>query len=60
MELEKALVMAVAAIAEENNIKPKHVIVHSFKEIEKSSLEKYLEDHRIKYHKFQLEDAVNE
>ena len=57
MEIEKILVMAVAAIAEENGTDPKHVIVRSFKEIQKSSLEQYIEDNHISYHKYQLGDA---
>ena len=57
MKLEKILAMAVAAVAEENGTEPKHVIVRSFKEIQKSSLEKYIEDNNISYHKYQLEDS---
>ena len=57
MEIEKVLAMAVAAVAEENGVEPKRVTVRSFKEIQKSSLEQYIEDHHISYHKFQLEDA---
>ena len=56
MEIEKVLAMAVAAVAEENGIEPKHVVVRSFKEIQKSSLEKYIEEHHLVYHKYQLED----
>ena len=56
MEIEKILVMAVAAVAEENGISPGHVIVKSFKEIPRSSLEQYIEEHHIGYHKYQLED----
>ena len=40
MEIEKVLAMAVAAVAEENGIEPKRVTVRSFKEIQKSRLEK--------------------
>ena len=54
MEIEKILAMAVAAVAEENGIEPKHVVVRSFKEIQKSSLEKYIEDNHIAYQKYQL------
>jgi len=54
MEIEKVLAMAVAAVAEENGIEPKHVVVRSFKEIQKSSLEKYIEDNHITYQKYQL------
>ena len=57
METEKVLAMAVAAVAEENGIEPKRVVVRSFKEIHKSSLEQFIEDNKITYHKYQLEDA---
>lgn len=56
MEAEKVLAMAVAAAAEENGIEPKRVVVRSFKENQKSSLEQYIEDNQITYHKYQLED----
>lgn len=55
MELEKVLAMAVAAVAEENGVELKHVTVRSFKEIQKSSLEKFIEDNNISYQKYQLE-----
>ena len=57
---KKILAMAVAAVAEENRIEPKHVVVRSFKEIQKSSLEKYIEDNRIAYQKYQLEGQGHE
>lgn len=57
MEIEKVLAMAVAAVAEENGVEPKHVTVRSFKEIQKSSLEKYIEDNSLSYHKYKLGDA---
>lgn len=57
MEIEKVLAMAIAAVAEENGVELKQVIVRSFKEIQKSSLEKYIEDNQISYHKYQLEDS---
>ena len=60
MEIEKVLAMAVAAAAEENGTKPKHVVVRSFKEIQKSSLEKYIEDNHIAYQKYQLEGQGHE
>ena len=62
MELtkEQIVVMAVAAIAEENGTDPKRVIVRSFREVQKSGLRKYLDDNRISYHKYQLEDAKHE
>lgn len=58
MELEKVLAMAVAAIAEDNGVEANHITVRSFKEVQKSSLEKYIEDNHIIYHKFQLEDSM--
>ena len=60
MEIEKVLAMAVAAVAEESGIEPKHVVVRSFKEIQKSSLEKYIEDNHIVYQKYQLEGQGHE
>ena len=62
MELtkEQIVVMAVAAIAEENGTDPKRVIVRSFREVQKSGLEKYIEENHISYHKYQLEDAKHE
>ena len=57
METEKILAMAVAAIAEESGTDPKKVIVRSFKEIKKSSLEKYIEENHLEYHKYQLGDS---
>ena len=60
MEIEKILAMAVAAVAEESGIEPKHVVVRSFKEIQKSSLEKYIEDNQIAYQKYQLGGLGNE
>ena len=49
--------MTVAAVAEENGVEPKKVIVRSFKEIQKSSLEQFIEENHIAYHKYQLEDS---
>ena len=62
MELtkEQIIVMAVAAIAEENGTDPKHVIVRSIREVQKSGLEKYIEENHITYHKYRLEDARHE
>ncbi len=57
MEIEKVLAMAVAAVAEENGAELKHVKVLSFAEIQKSSLEKYIEDNSLSYHKYQLGDV---
>ena len=57
MEIEKVLAMAVAAVVEETGVDTKRVVVRSFREIQKSSLEQYIEDHRIPYRKYQLEDT---
>ena len=57
METEKVLAMAVAAVAEENGIEAKQVVVRSFREVGKSGLEKYIEDNHITYRKYQLEGA---
>ena len=56
-EIDRVLAMAVAAVAEECGVESKRVTVRSFKEIQKSSLEKYIEDNKISYHKYQLEDS---
>ena len=58
MENEKIIAMAVAAIAKENRTETKQVVVRSFKEIKKSSLEQFIEDNNIDYHKYQLEDSM--
>lgn len=55
MEIQKVLAMAIAAVAEENGVSPKQIIVRSFNEIQTSSLEKYIKDNNISYHKYQLE-----
>lgn len=55
LSLEQIVAMAVAAVAEEKKIEPKRVRVISFKEIQKSSLEKYIEENNINYRKFSLE-----
>lgn len=57
LEIEKALVMAVAAVAEENGVAPGRVLVRSFREVKKSSLEQFISDNNIQYHKYQLEDS---
>lgn len=57
MEIEEVLAMAVACVAEESGVDPKHVIVRSFREVPKSSLQKYIEENKISYRKYQLEDS---
>ena len=48
--------MAIAAIAEEMDQNMNDVRIVSFKEIKKSSLEKYLEENQIIFKKYQLGD----
>ncbi len=57
MDMERILAMAVAVVAEESGVEPKQMNVLSFKEIQKSSLEQFIEDNSISYHKYQLEDS---
>ena len=57
MDKEKAIVMAVAAFAEEKGIPIKNVKVLSFKEIQKSSLVKYIEENQIVYNKYSLSES---
>lgn len=56
MELtkEEIIAMAVAAIAEEEQEDIQCLRVVSFREIKKSSLAQYIEDHQIEYRKYQL------
>lgn len=54
MEKEELIAMAVAAIAEEEKIDVRKVRVLFLKEVEKSSLETYIEEHAIRYAKYQL------
>lgn len=54
MELEQIVAMAVAVIAEENSVEPKHVIVYKFAEVQQNGLQKYLAENNISYHKYQL------
>ena len=58
MEKNAIIAMAVAAIAEETNQDIKKVRVKSFREAEKSSLEKYIEANNLVYKKYQLEDEA--
>lgn len=57
MDKEQIIAMAVAAVAEELKTETKRIRVLSFKEIEKSNLEKYIEEKSLQYHKYQLGDA---
>ena len=54
MDQELIVAMAVACIAEENGVDTKHVVVRSFREVEKSPLALYIADNNISYHKYQL------
>lgn len=54
MEESLIIAMTVAAIAEEYGVNTNHVLVRSFKEVQKTSLERFIEDNNISYHKYQL------
>ena len=54
MDNKAIVAMSVAAIAEELHTEVQRIKVLSFKEVEKSSLEKYIEERGIYFHKFQL------
>ncbi len=54
MDQELIVAMAVACIAEENGVDTNHVVVRSFREVEKSPLAQYIADNNISYHKYQL------
>ena len=55
MDKEKLIAAAAAAIAEELKTDIRKIKVKSFKEVEKSNLEKYIEEKSISYKKYQLE-----
>ena len=58
MEKEEIIALAIAAIAEELKTDIKRIKVKSFKEVEKSNLEKYIEEKNIPYKKYQLGDQA--
>ena len=58
MDKKAIVAMAVAAAAEELHIEVHRIKVLSFKEVEKSSLEKYIEEKGISFQKFQLGDKA--
>lgn len=58
MEKDEVIAMAVAAIAEELRTDIKRIKVKGFKEVEKSNLEKYIEEKNIPYKKYQLGDPA--
>ena len=59
MEAEKIIAMATACIAEELEVDIRKVRVVSFREVQKSDLEKYIEENEITYRKYQLEDEIS-
>lgn len=60
MEIEKIAAMAIAAIMEETKSDAFNIRIKSFIEIPKSSLQQYIADHNIKYHKYRLGDREDE
>ncbi len=58
MDKETIMAMAIAAVAEELNIEFHRIKVLSFKEVEKSSLEKYIEENQISFKKYRLGDIT--
>ena len=54
MDESLIVAMAVACIAEENGKKKKNVVVRNFREVQKSSLDQFIADNGISYHKYQL------
>lgn len=52
------MAMAVAVVAEELHTEVHGIKVLSFREVEKSSLEKYIEEKGISFQKFQLGDKA--
>ena len=56
MEKEEIVAMAVAAIAEELKTEIHRIRIISFKEVEKSNLEKFLEEKSIHFEKYHLGD----
>ncbi len=60
MSDEMILAMSVACIAEEEQTDVSKYRVVSFNEIQKSSLEQYIELNRIAYRKYQLGDELHE
>ena len=54
LTMEQIAAMAVAAVAEETGEEMDNLRIVSFREIHKSSLEQYISDNHIQYHKYQL------
>ncbi len=55
---EQIAAMAIAAIAEEEKTDASCIRIISFREVPRSPLEKYLADHQIAYHKYQLGEEL--
>ncbi len=55
---EEIVAMAVAAIAEETGTDARDLRVVSFREIDESSLMKYVREKNINYKKYTLEDEL--
>lgn len=55
---EQIVAMAVAAIAEEAHTDASHIRVIRFARVRRSGLERYVEEHGIDYHKYQLGDEA--
>lgn len=58
LQYEQIAAMAVAVIAEETKDDIQNLRVVSFKEVQKSNLERYLEKYGINFKKYQLEDEI--
>lgn len=55
---EKIVAMAVAAVAEELREDVSRLRVVSFREVRRSSLERYLSENKIQYRKYKLGDTI--
>lgn len=55
---EKIVAMAVAAVAEELREDVSRLRVVSFREVHRSSLERYLSENKIQYRKYKLGDTI--
>lgn len=53
---DEIVAIAVAAVAEELKTDVSRIRVVSFEKVEKSDLERYIEEHSIRYTKYQLGD----
>lgn len=55
---EEIVAMAVACVAEELGTDVSRVRVVSFARVHRSGLEKYVNEHEVDYHKYQLGDEA--